>query len=199
MGKLLTRKEISVPIFGLNADSTLYLLPHPHRGYHPRNSEATLKRRDDLFTEPSATPTIKCLSCGETLLYGLKECRYCGVEVNPEYAYRSALYHTYITRACSLANNLITMRPVMWLVAIGGLVMPFMDPPLVYRLSPFIITALRTAAVIRWRWKHGEISLPDEEFTNWQRVMKREAHIWLALVALQSIILAVSWSRGARW
>ncbi|HYM00278.1 MAG TPA: hypothetical protein VEZ90_15095 [Blastocatellia bacterium] len=152
-------------------------------------------RRESLYREPSVTPTMKCASCGETLLYGLERCRYCEAPVDEEYARRSAIYRTYITQACSLANNITSIRPVIGFLAAGELSVCVFGYPLRYAIYLLGSSLLYSGAVVRWRWRYGEHRFQDEEFTEAQKKMKRELHMWLALIAIEVIVLLVRWNR----
>jgi hypothetical protein len=54
-------------------------------------------------------------------------------------------------------------------------------------------SVLYSCAVVRWSWKYGDLVVPDAEFTEAQRMMKRELHLWLGVIALQIIVLVVGW------
>ena len=153
----------------------------------------TTGMRDDLFREPVVTPIMICPACGETLLYGLRECRYCNEPIDEEYARRSATYCTAIARICSLANTIRTIRPAVGLVVVGGtlgVLLGFGRDYAVYFMS---MSVLYSAAVLRWRWKYGDLVVPDDEFKEAQRMMKRELHLWLGLISVEIFVLFTAW------
>src|SRR5262249_48526761 len=119
--------------------------------------------RDDLFREPVVTPIMKCPSCGETLLYGLRECRYCKEPIDEDYARRSATYYTAIARICSLANTIRTMRPAVALVVVGGTLGLLFGFGRDYAVYMMFMSVVYSAAVLRWRWKYGDLGVADDE------------------------------------
>ena len=136
---------------------------------------------------------MKCPACGETLLYGLRVCRYCNEPIDEQYALRSAAYSTAIARACSLANNIRTMRPIVGLFVVCGILGFVLGFGRGYAVYLMIVTVLDALAVLCWRWKYGDIDVPDDEFKEAQRMMKLELHLWLALIALQVFVLFTGW------
>ena len=150
-------------------------------------------KRDNMFSEPRVTPVMRCPACGETLLYGLEACRYCKEPIDAEYARLSAEYLTAITRVCSLANTIRTMRPAIGLLVVLGAMIYLAGFGAGWAVYLMLSSLLYSGAVLRWRWKYGDLVVEDKEFTEAQRIMKRELHLWLGLIAAEVFVLFVGW------
>ena len=150
-------------------------------------------KKHGRLSRTEMTPIMKCLACGETLLFGLRVCRYCNEPIDKQYALRSAVYSTAIARACSMANNIRTMRPIVGLLVVGGILGLLLGFGRAYAVYLMIVTVVDALAVLCWRWKYGDLDVPDDEFKEAQRTMKLELHLWLALIALQVFVLFACW------
>jgi hypothetical protein len=139
---------------------------------------------DSIFKEPEVTATMKCPSCGQILAYGFRVCKYCGSPIDQEAALRSVIDSTRITQACSLANSILAMRPGVIAIAVGSAVLCFFGYGGIVVIASLIICA----AIVLWRWKYGSLQLPDDDFTEAQRMMKRELYIWLGLVCAAGLM-----------
>jgi|GEM_PF-2400002 len=164
--------------------------------------------KNSLYSEPAVTPTMKCISCGETLLYAIideslrankivytTECRFCGQTVDPEYARRSAMYNTVITRACSWSNTLQTTGNIVMVIC--GIA--FLLGIVVYGRSHFLtalfLSIFYAAPVGLWRYKYGDIEIPDNEFVEAQKKMKNYLHRWLGFIAVEVFVIVILFLR----
>jgi hypothetical protein len=73
-------------------------------------------------------------------------------------------------------------------VALGGAVLCLIG----YGSIVMIASAIVCPAIVCWRWKYGGIQIPDVEFTETQRMMKRELYLWLGVVAAEGLVLVVA-------
>jgi hypothetical protein len=96
-----------------------------------------------------------------------------------------------ITQACSLANIIRTGKPTLVIFAAVGIMAYLSGDKLFFALSQFPVSILYCAAAIRWRYRYGDLSLPDEEFTRTQREMKWYLHLLLGFVAVEIIIMCI--------
>ncbi|HEY6329131.1 MAG TPA: hypothetical protein VI756_07330, partial [Blastocatellia bacterium] len=132
---------------------------------------------------------MRCLSCGEILLYGATVCRYCSAQIDQQSALQNAIVFTLLARICSLANNIRTLRPAISLIVAIDAVVYLANYNWLLLMSPTFMSFLGCAAVLRWRWRYGDLDLLDLEFRDAQKKMKRELDLWLAVVSLQVIVL----------
>jgi hypothetical protein len=148
-------------------------------------------RKESLYKEPWVTPIMKCPSCGETLLYGVTVCRYCSAPIDQQSAFQNAVHFTFVASPCSLANNIRTGRAgILIVLTIDASIYLAGYSPL-FLIWPIFVSFIGGGAVLRWRWRYGDLKLPDLEFCETQEMMKRELHLWLAVVSLQVIALVV--------
>jgi hypothetical protein len=144
---------------------------------------------DPFDQEPDVTPTIKCPGCGETLLFSRKSCQYCGEEIDFQYAIRSRLQQTALTRACSWANNLRTTNVAMVVIALLMIVSSAGSNG--RTLTPLILSLSYCCAVGLWCWRYADLEVDDSDFAEAKRTMKRYLHRWLAFCALQIFLLLI--------
>jgi hypothetical protein len=149
-------------------------------------------RRDGSFlVEPTVTLTITCPSCGQRLMFGVKACRFCREPIDEEYAVQSAVYSAIVTQACSLANIIRTGKPAVIMLIAVGVIAYLLGFKWLYAVADFPISVLYCVAVVRWRYRYGELELRDAEFTQTQKEMKWYLHLWLGFVAAEVLIMCV--------
>src|SRR5438128_461470 len=117
---------------------------------------------DSLFSEPEVTVIMKCISCGETLLYGRKECQYCGQIVDPDYAIRSAIYNTTITRACSWANTIQSSANIAMAVCAVSFGIGLLNGRSQLTIA-LLLSISYTIPVGMWCYKYGDTKIHDGE------------------------------------
>lgn len=147
--------------------------------------------RDSYYKEPDVIVTMKCPSCGETLLFGLEHCRYCGAPIDEDYARRSAAVSTFIHRAVALANTIRTGTfGILVLIpsAIGCYLMNWRTMFVVFVLLPSVGISI---GAVRWGYKYGDIKHPDQEFIEAQKKITLHIHAWLAFITVQVLLLLI--------
>lgn len=145
--------------------------------------------------ENEITATIKCPCCKETLLLGRTVCPYCEAVIDEDYALRSAMRQVAITRACSRANTLKTLSPLIILCGLGFIFFYITDDPARATVT-LITTIFYCSGVIVWRHRYGDIEIDDAEFRDTQTYMKWYLHVWLAITSLQAIWLLIWFVRS---
>ncbi|HWN09263.1 MAG TPA: hypothetical protein VNO50_08355 [Pyrinomonadaceae bacterium] len=135
------------------------------------------------------TPTITCPSCGETLLYGVKSCRFCRHAIDPTYARKSVTSQAILTHAVKSANTVRTLRNLLYL-QLGLTILAFLwDPP--YLQLILIVSIINLAGPIRWLRKYGRGDLDHPEILKAQKDMKIELYCWLGAIIIQATAIIV--------
>ncbi len=139
------------------------------------------------------TPTITCPACGETLLYGVKSCRFCQHAINPVYAKKSVAAQAILTQAIKSANTIRTLRNLLYL-QLGLTIVAFLwDPSYLYVV--LIVSIINLFGPIRWLRKYGRGDLDNAEIVKAQKDMKIELYFWLGAIIFQSIAIFIWWIR----
>ncbi|HZS48905.1 MAG TPA: hypothetical protein VFC63_27785 [Blastocatellia bacterium] len=155
--------------------------------------------RKSLFSKPDVTPVMKCISCGETLLFGREQCIYCGQPVDPDYAIRSAIMSTYIAAACSWANSIRAASTFTMLLPVLIDIAAYVMSSRVYVVEGLCLSIFCAFAVGYWCWRYSDVNIQDAELDQARKEMKRYLNRWLGFIALQIFILVVSWSSLSSW
>jgi hypothetical protein len=153
-----------------------------------------LKRRlaGRPISEDEATATFKCPTCGSTLIFGMEKCDSCGIAIDQDEAYESAVIRFFINRAISRANTLFTLSP-------AGVIMTGLSVFLHFSGSRFhvllvlISTVFCTALVTAWSYRHADVQVAHPGFLAVQKRMRRHLHFWLAAASVQIILLILRW------
>jgi hypothetical protein len=154
------------------------------------------------LTAPSALIVFKCPRCRETLLWGAVRCRYCEREIDELEALDSAVYETAVAQAQSWANNLRAAQYPALGLAIGCWLLQMLMRWQIDELqtlnkslafSPFMISTLYCAGIAIWNHNCGKWLLPDTEFSELQKKMRRSQHLWLAFIAAQIVASYITW------
>ena len=146
--------------------------------------------------EDEITATIKCPCCKETLLFGRTACPYCEALIDEEYALRSVRRQVVITHACSRANTLKTISPLIILCGLA-FIFCYIVGNHTRAIVTLIVTISYCSGVVAWRYRYGDIEIDDDEFRDTQRYMKWYLHVWLAVTSLQILWLLI-WLVGLR-
>jgi hypothetical protein len=147
---------------------------------------------EDSFLSQPVTATISCPSCEETLLYGDKQCRFCYVAIDQEYADESAATHALLTHASKSANIIRALRNLLYVVlALVVLGLFTRNPGTI--TTALIISVLNVIAPIRWRKRYGGITLKDPDVMRAQKDMRLELYLWGGAILVEVIGWFVLW------
>lgn len=144
--------------------------------------------RESLFTTPPVHPFVECPNCRRLFEFGATQCPHCREEINPKYAQASASVIILNTQACSLANSIKTAEPgaiIVFLVSAFGV---FLYSPSLLIVS-FLTPVISLAAIILWFNRFGRFRAGDEEYLKAKARMRGSLKLWLALLAVQLLLL----------
>lgn len=147
--------------------------------------------KDSFYKEPDVIVTIKCDSCGETLLFGLDKCRYCGEPIEEDQAIQSAIVSIIFNRAIALANTIQTGSLAMLVFIPSAIGCYLMDWKIMFVLFVLLPSVGACYAVIRWNYKYADIQFEEPEFMEAKRKMRQHLHCWLSYIAIQAFVLFV--------
>jgi hypothetical protein len=146
----------------------------------------------DSFLSQPITATITCPSCGETLLYGDKQCRFCHLSIDERYADDSAATQALLTNASKSANIIRALRNLLYVVLALTLLGLFTRNPGTVTTA-LIISVLNIIAPIRWRRKYGGITPNDPDVMRAQKDMRLELYLWSGAILMAVIAWSVLW------
>jgi hypothetical protein len=148
----------------------------------------------DTFLSQPITLTITCPSCGETLLYGDRECRFCHTVIDDDYASESVVSRAHLTQASRSANIIRAFRNLVYIVlALAVLGLFTRDPSLV--TTALIISVLNLIGPIRWLKKYGGMTLADTDVIRAQKDMRLELYLWVGAILAEGIAWSILWSK----
>ena len=147
-----------------------------------------------LSNEVSATNTMACPACRETIMSSATTCRFCGLPIDAQMAAEANVAQQALNTAIIQANALKYAGPFAALVGVvlvlnasgyvtdDRVVMAWLAPPI--------------ALFGSWRWtrRHGTLSTSDAELKQSRRDVHRSKQIWGAVLALEVALLA--WVAG---
>ena len=143
----------------------------------------------DSFSSQPNTLTIICPSCGETLLYGVNECRFCQVVIDEAYKKASVASQTLMTNAVKSANVIRSFRTLFYIL-IGATVLAFfLDPP--YLEVILFVSILNLIGPTRWLRKYGGASLNHAEVLEAKKDMKVDLYLWISATLLAGTLLII--------
>ena len=148
-------------------------------------------RNDSFYQEPNVYITMKCASCGETLLFNLDKCKYCGAPIEEGYAVQSAIISTTIHRAIALANTIQTGNLPMIVLLPSAIFCYLLDWKLMFVFFVLLPSIGFSFAVIRWGYKYADLSVYEPEFIEAKLKMKLHLRCWLAYIAIQTFVLFI--------
>ena len=143
---------------------------------------------EDSFVAQPITNTIVCPLCGETLLFGVKQCRFCQNTIDEAYAERSARSQSLVTHAAKSANIIRSLRNLLYFLLAMTVLAFFKDPP--YLEILLIISVLNLIGPIRWLRKYRNAS-DHPDVVKAAKDMLIELYLWLGAIVLQAIALLV--------
>ena len=146
----------------------------------------------DSFLSQPITATITCPSCGETLLYGDKQCRFCNRPIDEGYADDSAATQALLTHASKSANIIRALRNLLYVVlALTLLGLLRRNPGTI--TTALIVSVLNIIAPISWRRKYGGMISNDPDVMRAQREMRLELYLWSGAILMTVIAWFMLW------
>lgn len=143
----------------------------------------------DVFTPEPLAPVITCPSCGETLMYGDEQCRFCQVTIDYKYARESASTNALVTQAIKSANIIRSLRNLLYFLLAMAVFGALTATPSTV-LVTFIVSIVNLCAPIQWYRHFGKLSVDDAELVRAKKNMRVEVYMWCAAI----IVFAIAWS-----
>ena len=143
---------------------------------------------EDSFVVQPITHTIVCPSCGETLLFGVSQCRFCRTTIDDTYAQRSARSQAVVTHAVKSANIIRALRNLLYVLLAMTAFAFFKDPP--YLEILLLISVGNLIGPIRWLRKYRGVS-DHPDVLKAAKDMRVELYLWLGTIVLQTTALLV--------
>jgi len=143
---------------------------------------------EDSFVIQPITNTIICPSCGETLLFGVNQCRFCQSTIDEAYADRNARAQGLITNAVKSANIIRAFRNLLYFM-LAMTVLAFIQHSPYLEILP-LISAGNLIGPIRWLRKYRGVS-DHPDVVRAAKHMRIELYLWLGALVAQAIALLV--------
>jgi hypothetical protein len=144
----------------------------------------------------SVTPFVECPYCSKLLEVHVTQCPECRELISREYAATSSLVVAFNTAACGSAATIRDRNPFMILVLIGSVALYLLDLYIFHRLflykATLVWSALAVLSPMQWLRRFGRFPLGDEKFARATVEMKRSFTKWLAILAIQTVVLIVT-------
>ena len=148
-------------------------------------------QRNDPNLEPEITLCGNCPHCHELILLGTEKCRYCGLELDQEELYQSAIRNFVITQAVSSANTIRSLDLGVFfflgsiaILYLGSYGIQFEILVTLIWLSPLVL-------ITRWYFKHGRWPTDDEEYRRAKKEMRSGFFLWSAAHFLNAMAILV--------
>lgn len=143
---------------------------------------------EDSFIVQPITNTIICPSCGETLLFGVNQCRFCQETIDQTYAEQSVRSQAVVTHAVKSANIIRALRNLLYVLIAMTVFAFFKDPP--YLEILLLISVGNLIGPIRWLRKYRRLS-DHPDVLRAEKDMRIELYLWLGAIVLQAIALLI--------
>ncbi|HEX8651575.1 MAG TPA: hypothetical protein VF708_12105 [Pyrinomonadaceae bacterium] len=143
----------------------------------------------DQFPSQPITLTIICPTCGETLIYGVKECRFCRAPIDQEYAEKNVISCALATEASKSAGVIRSFRTLLYILLAMTVFAFFADPPFLEII--LFVSILNLIGPIRWLRKYGGITLNNDDVLKAQKDMRVELYLWLSAIIMEAVALSV--------
>lgn len=141
-----------------------------------------------MLKKPAVVPFVECPNCKRLLEYGAARCPTCREEIEPEYAYISAVVVCHNTQAVSSANTIKTAEPAAIIIFMASLCAVFLKSPSLLVVN-LITPLLSLLAIFVWFYRYGKFKAGDEEYLRAKREMKASLKLWLAVLVTQSLVI----------
>jgi hypothetical protein len=160
-------------------------------------------RKND-FLEPDITLVADCHTCGEMVRFGLVRCPTCGMLLDLEEIFPSAVVNFLITQACSSANSIRTFDvAIFFFLGVSAslyLYSLFFNELLWFHVALnavlSVVWLLPVTLVGRWFYKHGRWRISDPEYEFAKKEMRAGLKLWLAAHIFNAIVIYAGWVRA---
>lgn len=154
---------------------------------------------ESLLKRPAVVPFVECPNCKQLLEYGAENCPRCREEIGSDYALVSAVIVHHNTQACSMANSIKGFDPFVFIALVGSGFIYAIDMYAYGSLVLFNFVVLWPAiplpAILVWFVRFGRFKIGDEEYVRARREMRGSLLLWLAILAVQLIVIGAWWLR----
>ena len=152
--------------------------------------------RESMLETPAVVPFVECPNCKQLLEYGAEVCPRCREEIDPAYASVSAVVVSHNTQACSLSNSIKGFDSFVPVALVGSLLIYACDvyasgSPMLFYIT-LVWSAIPLLVITGWFFRFGRFEIGDDEYLRARRDMRSSFLLWLAILAVQLIILLVS-------
>jgi hypothetical protein len=154
---------------------------------------------EPLLKKPAVHSFVECPNCKQLLEYGAGVCPRCREEINSDYALVSAVVVHHNTQACSLANSIKGGDTFAYIAIVGSVFIYAIDIYAIGSLALFYFIVLWPVipllVVTVWFIRFGGFKIGDEEYLSAKREMRGSLLLWLAILAVQLIVIGAWWLR----
>jgi hypothetical protein len=143
--------------------------------------------------QPPISPYANCHTYGQLVLLGSERCANCGIEIDQEEIFPSALINIFIGRACASANSILSINDQSVLVFLGvTLLRLYVGYPTWFDVATSVPFLLQPTIMIVWLQKYGRWKIPDREYDVARREMRAGLKWWLVAHFLNLVAILAS-------
>ena len=153
--------------------------------------------RNDDFLDPPITPFGNCHTCGETVVFGIRQCPHCGIEIDHDDIFPSVYNYFVIAQAISSANNLRTLDASIVVLIGVSLTSLVFDYGLWFTLITGLTWVIPLIRIIRWFRRHGNWECSDHEYQEARERMRWSLKLWIAASIFSAIVILAVHINGA--
>jgi hypothetical protein len=151
---------------------------------------------NSIFSMSGITPFLECPNCKKLLEVDVEQCPDCRELISREYALASSVVVAFNTAGCSSAATIRDRNGYMLILIIASVIAYLADYQLFGRLLLFKVimvwSFLAMMLPIGWLQRFGRFRLGDEKLMRAKTEMKSLLAKWVAIMALQFVVLIVS-------
>ena len=147
-----------------------------------------------ILTAEESSETFPCPNCREFIAGNSRECRYCSVEIPPDYAQTAVAAQNKINRACDEAGWLRSFTGAMWVFFFVRFV-PFIG----FIAWVGMVVTFFTAPVwlIYWWVRFGLIKTADVDYATARRNWIISLFLWLLMLAVFFALIVLEFAYTA--
>ena len=141
------------------------------------------------------TPFVECPNCLKLVRIGVRRCPDCYEEISENYALASAVTVVTNTIACDVAASIRSIDAFAVIAVILSALFFIFEaygsnsPGLIWFILFWPVQSL--VMILLWFYRFGKFSLGDKEYLQARQRMNASLILWLAILAVQSLALAV--------